>query len=164
MKVFMFLIIALLAGVDFTGEPETTCTATDPEWITLETALNEAADTGNTIFLFVEADWCGLCKRMKNRAFQQPETKALLSEQFHLVTLDLDSRKKVTYNSEEITERELARKLEVMATPGLVFLYPDGSKKGLHNGYLDEDDFYRLLRYVQSDQFYDVSFSGFSID
>lgn len=167
----MKILLLLTAGFLFSPHNETPGheldepQAGDPktEWVDIETAQKLSKEDCNPVFLFFEAEWCGTCKRMLRTVFPQPELHRLLSDNYHAVSIDLDSRNEILFNGRKMTERSLARELEIQATPTLLFLNSNGEELGRFLGFLDEDDFKRLLVYVTSDQFNEVSFEEFML-
>lgn len=133
----------------------------DPEWVTLEEAQALSAEDQKPLFVFVEAEWCGICKRMRREVFPDPEVNLMMSEEYHLVSIDLDSRENILFNGNRITQREFARSMEVIGTPTIIFIDSNGAEAGRHIGFLDTSDFHRLLVYVTSHDFGKVSFEKF---
>jgi thioredoxin-related protein len=164
-------LLLLTAGLLFTVYAESPAhehdedQASDPktEWLEIETAQELSKEDGNPVFLFFEAEWCGTCKRMLRNVFPQYEVTRLLSESYHTVSIDLESRKEILFNGRKISERNLAREFEVQATPTLLFLDSSGEELGRFLGFLDQDDFKRLLVYITSEQFNEISFEEFTI-
>ena len=132
------------------------------DWTELANAQERSIDNNKIVFVFVEAEWCGFCKRMKRDVFPNPKVLDLMLDKYYNVLIDLESKNKITFNGETMTEREFARSMEVKQTPTMIFLDSEGEELGRQPGYLDKDDLYKLLRYVISEDFGVVSFSEFS--
>lgn len=125
----------------------------DPEWVTLEEAQALSAEDQKPLFVFVEAEWCGICKRMMNSVFPLPDITELLVENYHPVLIDLDSGEIIIFNGEEISERNFARNMQVQQTPTMIFIDSAGDVMGRQPGFMGHDELKRLLLYVLSDQF-----------
>lgn len=132
------------------------------DWIDLEEAQNLSKEDQKPVFVFVEAEWCGFCKKMKREVFPKNEISGLLNQEYYGVLIDLESKNEISFNGKRMTERDFARSMEVMQTPTMIFLDDKGEELGRQPGYLDSDEFYKLLRYVLSDEFGTVSFSDFN--
>ena len=153
--VFVLISCAAIGG----GMP---AAAQDPiPWTPLGEAQEQARVEGKTLFVFVEAAWCSLCKRMKRDALPRDDVRSLLADRYVAVTIDLDSQNEVSFNGKRSTERVFARTMNVQATPTMIFVGPDGSVLGTYAGYVDQDRFHELLRYVVSDVFGDISFDEY---
>ena len=151
-----FCVVLLVAA----SLPETA--AEDPtDWLRLDEAREHAASDGKPIFIFVEAEWCVQCRRMEREVFPQEDVKRLLEERYHAVSIDLDSREKVTLDGESVTEREFARRMEVSVTPTIFFMNAQGDVMGQRPGYVDVEEMTVLLRYVTSDSFGEISLEEF---
>jgi thioredoxin-related protein len=134
------------------------------DWKELAEAQIASIDSSKVVFVFVEAEWCGFCKRMKRDVFPKSKISDLMRDEYFSVLIDLESKNELTFNGETMTEREFARNMEVKQTPTMIFLNSKGKELGRQPGYLDEEVFYKLLRYVISDEFGVVSFSEYSAD
>ena len=165
MKILLLLTATILLSVHSVTEiPENNSLQIGDlktEWLDIETAQKLSKSDSRPVFMFFEAEWCGTCKRMLRSVFPQPEVHRLLSENYHSVSIDLDSRKEILFNGRKLTERDLARELEIQATPTLLFLNINGEELGRFRGYMDSDDLEILLVYITSDQFGELSFEEF---
>ena len=132
-------------------------------WLSLQEAQQKSKVDGKPLFVFVEAEWCGICRQMLQDVFPNEKVAENLSENYHPVIIDLDSKAQVSFNGEEMTEREFVRKMEVVATPTTIFIDSDGIELGRQLGGLDSTQIIRLLAYVASDQFFEVSLEEFEM-
>jgi len=152
-------IILMLTALTTDFDPDS---VNEPfEWLKLEKAQSAATNDGKTIMVFVEAEWCGICRRMENEIFPQVAIQTLIREKYHPVTIDLDSREKVIYNGQEMTEREFARKMNVSATPTIIFINPQGEVLAHQIGFNPADRFESLLNFINSDQFGEMPFEEY---
>ena len=133
-------------------------------WLSVEEAQAQAGEDGKPLFVFVEAEWCGTCKQMLNTVFPDPEISTLVSENYHPVVIDLDSKKQVLFNGKEKTERSFARTMQVQQTPTMIFISSSGEVMGRQPGFMDRSELKQLLHYVLSDQFGEVPVSEFQVD
>ena len=136
------------------SEPETL-------WLPYEEALDQAQASGKPLLIFVTAEWCVHCQTMKRESFTKNDIRRTLKQNYHPVLLDLDSREKLRFRDEEITERELARKLNVQTTPTTFFLDADEKVMGSHEGFIDTERLKDLLSFVISDHFGEMSFESY---
>ena len=130
-------------------------------WLTMEEAQNASADDKKPVFVFIEADWCGICKRMLESVFPKQEVSAALADKYHPVSIDLDSKREILFNGEVMTEREFAKKMEVQGTPTTIFFSAGGKELGRQTGFIDTGELNLLLAYITSDQFPDVPLEEF---
>jgi len=135
----------------------------DPQvyWISLSEAQKQSSEDGKPIFVFVEAEWCGICKRMLREVFPTEKISTMLSDKFHVVSIDLDSKNETFFNGDSITERNFAKKMNVQQTPTTIFIDKNGDIMGNMPGFLNETELTTLLNYVLSDEFGDLSFEEF---
>jgi thioredoxin-related protein len=79
-----------------------------------------------------------------------------------LVNLDADSKTSVTFDGKNYTIADLAKHFNATGYPSYVFLNPDGSVihfkyngEEVMNfpGYVEADEFVKMLNYISSDQY-----------
>ncbi len=73
----------------------------------------------------------------------------------------IESREAISFNGEEMTEREFAQTMNVSATPTILFIYPQGEVIAHQIGYNPVDRFEVLLQFINSDHFGEVSFEEY---
>ncbi len=162
MNIFYLIVLVLVhAGFQYGSDTAGTFNNSEIHWFKLSEAQEKSKKDGKPLFIFVEAEWCGICKRMQNTVFPHPEISDLLKNNFHPVLIDLDSRKTVRFNGEEFTERNFARILQVQQTPTMIFIAADGEVMGRQPGFMDREELKNLLLYVRSDQFGLIPLSEF---
>lgn len=130
-------------------------------WHTFDEAQSKATVESRPLFIFVEAEWCISCKRMKSEVFPIKEVNRILNERYYAVSIDVDSREKLNFFGESLSEREFVRKKKVATTPTMIFLKPDGTELGRRPGALDSDGLVTLLKYVDSEYFGKLSLEEF---
>ena len=133
----------------------------EPKWFSLDEGQIVASQEGKMLFIFFEAEWCAICKRMKKETFPDAEVLSLLESRFVPVSVDLDSRETVFFNEEEYTERSFAQAMEVVATPTMTFADHKGRILGETSGFYDRTRFLALLSYLDSDVFDELTFEEY---
>ncbi|TVP98030.1 MAG: thioredoxin family protein [Balneolaceae bacterium] len=164
MKIFILTVIAFTYTVTQYHPGGAGGYTNEIHWIKLSQAQEKSKKDGKPLFIFVEAEWCGICKRMLNSVFPQKGITELLTNNFHPVLIDLDSRNAIMFNGEEISERNFARNMQVQQTPTMIFINAEGEVMGRQPGFMDQDELEKLLHYVLSDEFGIVPFSEFQVN
>ncbi len=131
------------------------------QWQRLEYAQKHAAEQGKTVLIFVEADWCGICRRMLRDVFPDQEVQLRIDNSYVPVMINVESRKQVLYNGETYTHREFARSMGVGAVPTLLFVSADGEVMAHKTGFVSVDQMTVLLDFIVSDKFGTLSFDEF---
>lgn len=159
----LFITILFASGQLFNLNGQNKSKTTETKWFTLKEAQTLAAESnGNKlIMLFVEAEWCGICKQMHKLVFPTAKVSNQIDTGFLPVSLDLDSREVVNFFGTELTKRELAQKLNVQATPTTIFIDSSGEVLANHMGFLDANDLISLLTFLHSDEFGKIDFIEF---
>ena len=135
--------------------------------------MEDAAANGKGLIVLFEQRGCPYCRELHNVNFERPEITRVLQEHFIIVQLDLwGSRAVVDFDGEELEERDLAQKWQVMFTPTQI-LFPAESA-GIDDyssgeafrmpGYFKPFHHVSGLEYVASGAFRDQSFQRFLQD
>ena len=53
------------------------------------------------VLVFLTADWCTYCERIKNTSFRNPEIITKLNSEFYFVELDIEQEAPITLNGQE---------------------------------------------------------------
>lgn len=85
--------------------------------------LAEANAEGKRLVLFFEQRGCIYCTKMHAEVFPRPEISSFIEENYFVVQLNLHGDLEVTdFDGETLTEKQIARKWNVMFTPTILFL------------------------------------------
>lgn len=161
LKILFLILIVAFTFTSYAGISQIAGNGSAVNWLSLDEAQKKSAEDGKPLFVFVEAEWCSICKRMLNSVFPKDVVAGPLSDQYHPVSIDLDSKNEIDFNGERMTEREFAQKMEVTGTPTTIFFNTEGEELGRQVGFIDTDELERLLAYITSDQFPDVPLDKF---
>jgi thioredoxin-related protein len=131
------------------------------DWVSLEEAQKAAVEDGKKIMVYVQAEWCGICRQVEEDIFPESLIQRLVERNYHPVNIDLDSQEMVLFNGEEMTEREFARRMNVSTTPTFLFINKEGKVLAHQVGYNPLARFAALLRFINSEWFGEVSFSEY---
>jgi thioredoxin-related protein len=147
------IILFLIANISLSGDVWSQQRNADKEsqnidWLEFEKALSMAEDDSMKVMLFMEADWCTLCKKMKKEVFPNPEIQATLKEKFHSVRINIESEDTIVFRGVEQSKKELSKDFGLYATPTFIFLSSDKSVIGNKPGYMDKNEFLELLQFV----------------
>lgn len=121
------------------------------DWLALEKAQTLAEQENKKVMIFAEAKWCGYCKKMYNKVFPEQSVQDSLEKYFYPVRVDIESDKTITFNGEQLTEKEFAREFRIRSTPTMIFLDPKGNVIGGQPGYMPPNVFDKLLAFVGAD-------------
>ncbi|MEX2657605.1 MAG: thioredoxin fold domain-containing protein [Balneolales bacterium] len=131
-------------------------------WVSIEKAQEKALDDGKYIVLDVYAEWCGFCRRMNLETYADQRVQDALDRYFHPVRINSESERKVTFLNEDYTQRELAMNFGVNTLPTTIFISPEGEPIAAQPGFIDADIFHRMLSYVGTESYQNVSFQQYT--
>ncbi|MEL7833750.1 thioredoxin family protein [Fodinibius sp. Rm-B-1B1-1] len=121
------------------------------DWKSLTEAQELAEENEKKVMIFAEAEWCGYCKKMYKEVFPEKAVQDSLEKYFYSVKLDIESDRKITFNNDLMTEKQLARQFRVSSTPTFIFLDSGGSIIGGQPGFLPAEIFDKLVAFVGMD-------------
>lgn len=130
--------------------------------VTLQEALEQAAEEDKKILVDVYATWCPYCKRMHTEVYTDDGVLQAISEHFIWVKIDVESENTVNYLGNEMTEAEFASALDNKNVPTTYFLNREGSIIGVQPGFITEETFSSLLNFVGSDAYLNQSFEEYN--
>jgi len=118
-------------------------------FVSYDAGLAQARQDGRPVFLYLGRYGCGWCDKTNREAFSDRKLHTVYVRHYVLVYVDTESGRRLTLPSgERITERELAARLKVMATPMFAYLQPDGSEIFRVPGIQSAQDFFLYDRFV----------------
>lgn len=124
----------------------------EPDWISLNEALERASEEDKLIFIDVYEDNCQWCQKLKREVYPDPAIRALLDRDFYTVKIDGNSDDRVHYKGKFITQVEFSAMIGVKAYPYLVIMNPEGEVVDEHLGYTDIEGLSQFLKSVEEKQ------------
>ncbi|MEX0724370.1 MAG: thioredoxin fold domain-containing protein [Gracilimonas sp.] len=131
-------------------------------WKSMEDARQLAADEDKKVLIYANAVWCTYCKKQEKEVFSQEAVQDLTNEHFYSVWLDIESEEKMIFRGEEVTQMEFARAMRITGTPTFIFLDSEGEIIAGQPGFIPEDLFTQILKFVGSDAYLDQSFEEYA--
>lgn len=131
------------------------------KWYTYDEAIELIEYHPKKILLFLEADWCSICKEMKREIFPRTDINSIMNEKFYPVRIDIESNKQLMYQGEKISEKQLSKRMKIYATPTFIFLDEREVILGNKPGFIDAEELKNLLAYIYSDAYQLVSFQEY---
>lgn len=116
-----------------------------PEWMPLQTALEEASEDNRLVMIDIFEVGCRFCRAMDREVYPAPTIRAILDRSFHPVKVNGHSDNMLVFNGEEMSEREFASKMGVTAYPFIVVMDAGGNVVERRRGYQDVVGFSRFL-------------------
>lgn len=165
MKYLVLLFTLVLGAASEADLPETgidrESSVTDINWYSLEDAQKQAESTDKKVLIYMEAQWCGYCKKMEREVFPQKEVQQMLHKYYYPVRLDIESENQIQFRGKTMTEQQLANTIRVRGTPTYLFLDGDGKILGKQPGFLPADTFKALLAFVGTDAYGQMKFEEY---
>ncbi|GEM_PF-344508 len=132
-----------------------------PGWQDLGPAQEMAVAENKKVMIFVEAEWCGICRRLEREVFSDPAVLQKLHGSYVPVMIDVDSKTPVVFNGEEFTVRRFAQQHNITAVPTLLFLDEKGKVMAHQTGFIPVERMASLLDFIDSAAFGRQSFEEY---
>lgn len=124
--------------------------------------VDEAAEAGRHVILFMYLNDCPYCARMADENFANAPYTPFIRENFDVIEINIRGDREVAFDAEtSVTEKELARLLKVRYTPTILFLNRDNKTVLRINGYRSVPAFKHALDFVQQQAYLNTSLSRF---
>jgi len=133
------------------------------KWRKFEAGLAEAKKSGKKILLDVYTDWCVWCKKLDKEVYGNEKIAEYLNNQYVLIKLNAESKVKVKYKGEKLTEMELAQGFGVKGYPTIIFLEPNADAINKLGGYVGPDEFLPIAKFIGEDHFKKMSWEDYKI-
>ncbi len=147
-KAIIGLLIALFIGI-FAYFSFNQITPEDienaPEWMPLQSALDEAAANNRLVMIDIYEVGCQFCRAMDREVYPSPTIRAILDRSFYPVKVNGHSENKLIFMGEEMSERDFASRMGVTAYPFTVVMDGEGNVIDRRRGYQDVVGFSRFL-------------------
>ncbi|WP_063850800.1 thioredoxin family protein [Flammeovirga sp. SJP92] len=114
-------------------------------WKTAEEAITLSKKDGKPIFIDVYTDWCGWCKILDKKTFQNSDVVEYVSENYHAVKLNPEKEGSFQFKGEEFTNESFAVSHDVNSYPAIIVIHPKGKNK-VFVGYRDSESFLEILK------------------
>lgn len=131
------------------------------EWVSVDEAMERAEEEQKLILIDVFAPWCPYCQRMQEEVYPDSRVEEAIETYFLPVRISIESDDPVQFMNREFTQAEFARALRYENVPTTYFMNARGEVVGQQPGYLPEEIFTSLLRYVGSGAYETQSFEEF---
>jgi thioredoxin-related protein len=132
------------------------------DWVSFDEAKEMAAEDGKKILVYVNARWCGYCKKMENEVFVKESIQELTADYFYPVWLDLDVEDEyLTFADSRLSHRAFAQKLGAYSTPTFIFFEANEDIIAGQPGFLEEDIYSTILKFIGTSAYEQQSFTEF---
>ena len=130
-------------------------------WHGWEEGVNATQASGKYMLVDVYTDWCGWCKKMDREVYARPEVQQLLATNFVVVKLNAESTNLITNGTNQYTEQELAKMLDVNGYPTILVYNKQFQLISRFSGYYEPREFIRYLNYISGKHYLQFTFQEY---
>ena len=120
------------------------------QWYGYNEGMELGKNQNRKVFINFYADWCGYCKEMDRKTFQDRAVIAYLNEHFVPVRVDTER------------DQKASAAYGVRGLPASWFISEDGEPIASRPGYIPPDMLLALLRYFGTDSYKTMKFPEFT--
>jgi thioredoxin-related protein len=131
------------------------------KWYRLDDGLSVAAKEKKHVIIDVYTDWCGWCKTMDQKTYNNEKITDYLNKKFVLVKLNAESEEIVNFKGVSLSSRELAYAFRVTGYPTTIFLNSNSDVVTLVPGYIPPDDFMDIINYIGNSYYTKMSWNQY---
>lgn len=155
------IIIVMMLALPFVSDVNAQSTnETGVNWISYAEAIKQAEE--KKVMIFLEAEWCMVCKRMHREVFTNDEVFSLINSDFFAVKMDIESDDQIPVNGDMVSKKEYSKNIGIYGTPTILFLNSREDIIGNFVGYSDSWEMVTLLNYIASDAYLTVSLEEYT--
>jgi thioredoxin-related protein len=166
-KIFLGMLV-MGAAIALTAMTSAQITPVKPEetkvnWMSFEEAVEKSKKEKRKIFIDVYTDWCGWCKVMDKKTFNDPTVAKLLNEKFYPVKFDAEQSEDVVFNGKTFKfvpygnrgTHELAAALlnNQLSYPTVVFLDEEFRIIQPLQGFREAPEFHMIAQFIGEDYY-----------
>jgi thioredoxin-related protein len=153
----------MLAITSMAPRPVVQEEAGEVRWMTFEEAVERSKTEKRKIFIDVYTDWCGWCKVMDKKTFNEPAVAKLLNEKYYPVKFNAEQREDVLYKGTIFKfieyggrgTHQLAAALlnNQLSYPSVVFLNEKLEIVHVLKGYQQAPAFHKIAEFIGGDHY-----------
>jgi thioredoxin-related protein len=158
--VLAILVITLVSMAPETADHEEDATV---QWMTFEQAVEKSKTEKRKIFIDVYTDWCGWCKVMDKKTFNEPAVAKLLNTKYYPVKFNAEQREDVVFQGTTFKfidqggrgTHQLAAALlnNQLSYPSVVFLNEQYAIIHIQKGYTQAPAFHKIAEFIGGDHY-----------
>lgn len=131
------------------------------EWLSFDEAMLRAEREDKHVLMDVYTDWCGWCKTMDAKTYGDSRVTGYLNERFILIKLNPETDGNVTYKGKTYSAGYFSQAIGVNGYPATAFFESNADMVTLVPGYVEADEFLRILEYISDKYYLKMSFPDF---
>jgi len=117
-------------------------------WSGYTEGMKKAKETGKPVMVDFYTTWCKWCKTLDETTYKDADIVRMLNNDFIAIKVNAESTAKIMEDGKEMTEADLAKKLQVSGFPTIWFFDKDGKQIAPLSGYNPPEEFKPILGYI----------------
>jgi len=129
--------------------------------INIDTILEKAKKSHKQVLIFLHRPSCGYCEKMVEFTLPDEKIAKKIKNKFIFVDINIGESGDITFDDFRGTKQEFAIFLGYNFYPSVLFIDKDKEISYAAVGYKNEDDFFKILRFVESHSYDSMTIDEF---
>ena len=121
----------------------------------------DSAKQKKTLMVWLHKTDCGYCESMYEFTLQDEKVSAILKSAFDVVDINIYDKDRVTHHEFTGSGHDFAKHVGFNFYPSTLFMNKDAEIVFAAPGYVEERDFLKMLRYIKSEAYREMSYDAF---
>ncbi|MDH5184795.1 MAG: thioredoxin fold domain-containing protein [Gammaproteobacteria bacterium] len=131
-------------------------------FLEIQDDVDEAAAANKHVILFFQLNGCPYCDAMLTESFESKTISSYVQEHFDTISINARGDREIVFNENTtMNEKELSQKLNVFATPAILFLDKQNKTVVRVNGYRSPERFKKILSYVAEKHYQKITLAEY---
>lgn len=132
------------------------------EIIDIDKAVTDAEKTGKNPLVYLHKTGCPYCERLEEFTLDDDDVDQYIKKNFNFIIINVSIKEDVVvYNNKKTSAKEFAEEIGYSFYPSVLFFGDDGELEHGSVGYIEEDEFLLILKYIKTDSFETMSIDEF---
>ena len=113
------------------------------------------------LLVFIHTTDCGYCESMIEFTFDNEKNAKLMKEKFQYIHINVKEEGTVSYKDFTGSHKEFAIYIKRNIYPSTLYFDSKANKVFAHSGYVDEDNYYDILTYIDTKSYTSMRLSNY---
>jgi thioredoxin-related protein len=129
--------------------------------ININQIIYNSIQENKTLLIFLHRDGCGYCESMITFTLDDDNVRPYIKDNFVMIQINVSEDDTITYKNFTGSGREFAKYVDYNFYPSSIFIDETKEVIDAEIGYIEEDEFYTMLRYINTDAYKSMDIDEF---
>lgn len=130
--------------------------------IDIDKAVADAEKTGKNPLVYLHKTGCPYCERLEEFTLDDDDVDQYIKKNFNFIAINVSIKEDIVmYDNKKRSAQEFAQSIGYSFYPSVLFLSDNGELEHASVGYIEEEEFLLILKYIKTDSFETMSLDEF---